>query len=281
MLGRLLVEALSAQARSVRGAGKPPWEDKSSYRVSKRGYHSNCHIWHDAETVTAIQEEVWNSKRKRLNVMTLITECGHERCVRLSHLTPATASQIGLIETLREDRKEWRSNMGSIRLLARQMQWDAAELSLVLRIPRQELKTMLETGPEVDTPRKSALKQEAVGEVPAPKSPSAFPPLPTLPLQGPLGNPANLVAMPGDDAGTIALTWTPAANATVHRVSMQVEGGDEIRHLPTALSGSTGAVNLTGVDPGCYWLIVIAGQGSEERGVAQWSQWSNWATVTL
>ena len=43
--------------------------------------------------------------------------------------------------------------------------------------------------------------------------------------QGPLGDPVGLTASSGPGVGQVSLRWTPAANATIHRVlSISIDG---------------------------------------------------------
>ena len=83
-----------------------------------------------------------------------------------------------------------------------------------------------------------------------------------------LGNPANLTATPGPGIGEVTLTWTPAANATLHLVAYRpVAGGDYQWRLVGA--GSATFSDLAAGQE--YWFIVIGGQPGNA-----WSQWSNW-----
>ena len=53
----------------------------------------------------------------------------------------------------------------------------------------------------------------------------------------PLGNPTNLAAAPGSQAGEVTLRWTAAANATVQWVYLVKPDGTDGRYWPHALAG--------------------------------------------
>ena len=91
----------------------------------------------------------------------------------------------------------------------------------------------------------------------------------------PLGNPTNLAAAPGSQAGEVTLRWTAAANATVQWVYLVKPDGTDGRYWPHALAGDADGVTITGLDAGeTYLFLVIAGQ-EQADGTTLWSQWSN------
>ena len=304
MLNRCLITAAASQFQNDKA--KPPWEDKSNYRESKRGYHSNCHLWHNIDEVDNVRESVWQTKRKPAAPLTLITQCGSDRCIRLTHLVPASKSDISFIDFLREERKDWRYNMGSIRLIARRMRWEDNELSLVLRIPRRELKELLENGPKEDVPYGERNPGPASGQPKSdqnaaastqstqsthsepnsaqingepPRSDGAMPPPPPIPMatnQSLLGNPSNLSAHPGEGEGALELVWSPAANATAHFVYFRQDGSAEAYRLPQQLPGNCGTVSLSELTGGRHWFILIACQTFSKDQDVVWSEWSNW-----
>ena len=92
----------------------------------------------------------------------------------------------------------------------------------------------------------------------------------------PLGNPTNLAAAPGSQAGEVTLRWTAAANATVQWVYLVKPDGTDGRYWPHALAGDAATLTVTGLDAGeTYYFLVIAGQ-EQADGTTLWSQWSNW-----
>ena len=92
----------------------------------------------------------------------------------------------------------------------------------------------------------------------------------------PLGNPTNLTAAPGSQTGEVALSWSPAANATVQWVYLVKPDGTDGRYWPHALAGDAATLTITGLDAGeTYYFLVIAGQ-EQADGTTRWSQWSNW-----
>ena len=92
----------------------------------------------------------------------------------------------------------------------------------------------------------------------------------------PLGNPTNLAAAPGSQSGEVALSWSPAANATVQWVYLVKPDGTDGRYWPHALAGDAATLTVTGLDAGeTYLFLVIAGQ-EQADGITLWSQWSNW-----
>ena len=86
-----------------------------------------------------------------------------------------------------------------------------------------------------------------------------------------LGNPTNLTAETGVDAGQVILRWKPGANATVHEVALRKQGenwDDRRRRFAGDASGAT----ITGLDAGMtYWFSVRAGRGSSAS--MEWSRW--------
>ena len=97
----------------------------------------------------------------------------------------------------------------------------------------------------------------------------------------PLGNPTNLTAAPGSQSGEVALSWSPAANATVQWVYLVKPDGADGRYWPHAQAGDTARLTVTGLDAGeTYYFLVIAGQ-EQADGATLWSQWSNWGQATL
>ena len=107
------------------------------------------------------------------------------------------------------------------------------------------------------------------------------PPLPLSVILGPLGNPGELVARPGAEEGTIALTWSPAANASAHLVYFAYGASEDVHELPQSLPGDCGAIDVTGVPSGFCRFVVIARQENAEGEAVEWSEWSNWATLSL
>ena len=92
-----------------------------------------------------------------------------------------------------------------------------------------------------------------------------------------LGNPTSLAAAPGSQSGEVALSWSQAANATVHWVYLVKPDGTDGRYWPHALAGDAATLAVTGLDAGeTYLFLVIAGQ-EQADGTPLWSQWSNWA----
>ncbi len=115
------------------------------------------------------------------------------------------------------------------------------------------------------------------GAAPAQDPPPLTPPPVPTPTPIVLGNPTNLTARPGPNAGRVSLRWTPAANATVHWVwsaKWDNTGGKWTR------GESDNRAVITGLEPGQdYWFRVIAGREISGQP-AQWSYWSNWAKAT-
>ena len=105
--------------------------------------------------------------------------------------------------------------------------------------------------------------------------------MPLLAAILPLGNPTNLAAAPGSQSGEVALSWSPAANATVQWVYLVKPDGTDGRYWPHAQAGDTATLTVTGLDAGeTYYFLVIAGQ-EQADGTTLWSQWSNWGQATL
>ena len=86
-------------------------------------------------------------------------------------------------------------------------------------------------------------------------------------------NPAGLEAEPGNSPGEVALTWTPAFNATAHWVwSVSADGTDG-----KWTAGQSGSAAVGDLEAGqIYWFVVI--EELEQRdGASQWSAYTNWA----
>ena len=99
--------------------------------------------------------------------------------------------------------------------------------------------------------------------------------MPPLAAALPLGNPTGLTAAPGSQSGEVALSWSPADNATVHWVYLVKPDGTDGRYWH-ALAGDAATLTVTGLDAGeTYLFLVIAGQ-EQSAGTTLWSQWSNW-----
>ena len=95
-----------------------------------------------------------------------------------------------------------------------------------------------------------------------------------------LGDPTGLTATPGSQGGAVSLSWTPGANATVHRVYLQKEDGTGGRYWSQALAGDAGAATIAGLEAGqIHQFWVRAGQLLSD-GNTHWSAWSNWARGT-
>lgn len=91
-----------------------------------------------------------------------------------------------------------------------------------------------------------------------------------------LGNPAGL-SVSSDAAGAATVTWTPAANATIHWVwRVKPDGMDGDWHRAAA---DAGTLTIEGLDSGAdYYFIAIAGR--TENNMTRWSQWTNWSART-
>ena len=85
-------------------------------------------------------------------------------------------------------------------------------------------------------------------------------------------NPTGLATEPGNSPGEVALTWTPAADATAHwawSVKADGTGGKWTE-------GQPGSAVVDGLEVGVtYWFVVIEELGQRD-GVSQWSAYSNW-----
>ena len=79
--------------------------------------------------------------------------------------------------------------------------------------------------------------------------------------------------MPGGNAGEVALTWTPAFNATAHWAwSVKADGTDG-----KWTEGQAGSAVVGDLEAGvAYWFVVIEELG-QRGGVSQWSAYSNWS----
>ena len=91
-----------------------------------------------------------------------------------------------------------------------------------------------------------------------------------------LGNPAGL-SVSSDMAGAATVTWTPAANATIHWVwRVKPDGMDGMWHRA---AGDAGTLTIEGLDSGAsYYFIVIA--GLTQNDMTGWSNWTPWSALT-
>ena len=91
-----------------------------------------------------------------------------------------------------------------------------------------------------------------------------------------LGNPAGL-SVSSDAAGMATVTWTPAANATIHWVwRVKPDGMDGMWHRAAA---DAGTLTIEGLESGAsYYFIVIA--GLTQNNMTSWSNWTPWSALT-
>ena len=95
--------------------------------------------------------------------------------------------------------------------------------------------------------------------------------------QGPLGSPVGLTASSGPGVGQVSLRWTPAANATMHRVFLISLDG---RYYEWHDAGHGEAV-ISSLEIGQeYHFIVVAGQVQPDGISVLWSGFTNWVTAT-
>ena len=303
----------AAQPYSPADPFAPP-QNSNDPRITeiKCRYRTRCSLRRDPATADAARIRVWEEQYKR-EAKFLVNKCGHPRCIRLTHLDT-------LIERDYDDLRQIQSavqNAGggragvaaaswlilkfSIRMEGDQ-DWNEPAWPLLLDVASWEFTAGMDDGRKA---RRELIRQyqaarqaeaEAVPAAPeaspasaaseaSPASDSALPPLPPLPPSpppaGPLGNPTNLTAQHGDTPGSVILTWTPALNATAHRIRYRIDGTDWQGEADQLLPGSMGEATLPQVKPAGRWhFIVIAGQQGAD-GAMTWSEWSNWATITV
>ena len=93
-----------------------------------------------------------------------------------------------------------------------------------------------------------------------------------------LGNPMGLSATGGTGSATVS--WTPAANATVHWVWSVKRDGSEVGKY-TRAAGDAGMVMVTDLTSGDYLFTVLAGQASDDGMSTAWSSWTAWAGASI
>ena len=111
-------------------------------------------------------------------------------------------------------------------------------------------------------------------------------PMPNSPPRPALGAPSGLSATTGSTAGSVNLSWTPGANATVHRLagikqSDESAGNTGRSYYPVwyDVSGS-GRHMVTGLEHGvAYVFAVAAGRPAVDGSGKEWSTWSATATA--
>lgn len=96
----------------------------------------------------------------------------------------------------------------------------------------------------------------------------------------PLGDISALSATAGAAAGTIALSWTPGANATRHWIA-GVKDADRSSLAVWMAADNMDSHTVTGLDGGAaYILTVISGRDLAGSGESEWSAWAPWVIVT-
>lgn len=278
-----------------------------------RGYHSHCWLWRDPATADTARIRVWEDLHKR-EAKFLVNKCGHPRCIRLTHLDNSLSrgdyQALQQIQSIVQSAGGGRAGVAAASQLIRNFSirmertqnWNEPAWPLLLDVAPYEFTGGMDDGRqarrELHRQNLAAKESEAVpasvaSEAPsmpavpeAPPAPdSALPPLPPLPPppppSGPLGNPTNLVAQPGDTPGSVMLTWTPAPNATAHRICYRLDGANGQGEVKQLLPGNLGEATLPQVAPAGRWhFIVIAGQRAAD-GTMAWSEWSNWASIAV
>ena len=99
-----------------------------------------------------------------------------------------------------------------------------------------------------------------------------------------LGTPANLAAVPGAAAGSVVLTWTPAAYAARHFVfgikQSDAEAGDTSNLAAWTFAERPNVHTITGLESGAaYYFTVTAGRADAD-GSNEWSPWAPWVVAT-
>ena len=310
LFGRI---AATTQPYSPADPFAPP-QNSNDPRITeiKRGYRTRCWLWRDPATADAARIRVWEDRHKR-EARFLVNKCGHPRCIRLTHLDSLSERDY---DDLRQIQSAVQSVGGgragvaaafqlirkfSMRMEGRQG-WNEPAWPLLLNVAPYELTAGMDDGQQAHrellrqnlaarqseaTPMPAASEAPPMPAIPeaSPAPDDALPPLPPLPPSpppaGPLGNPTNLTAQHGDTPGSVILTWTPALNATAHRICYRIDGTDWQGEADQLLPGSMGEATLPQVKPAGRWhFIVIAGQQGSD-GAMTWSEWSNWATITV
>ena len=293
-LGRMAAEVWAAQGQSQPADPLAPPQNGSDPRiaVARRGYRSNCWLWQDDATADAARRRVWQERHRR-SPEQLVSQCGHPRCVRQTHLAGFSQREYqlltriqGHIERAAGDRDGVARAAASIKTLSRARDIGHKDWAALLNVSLSDFEAGLAQGERqqqepapADTPATAPVASE-----PAPLSggslPPPPPPPPPLPPDGPLGNPTNLEARPGESPGSVVLAWTPAANATVQRIGYRLDGADGFGEVNQPLPGNLGVANLPELPVGRWHFIVIAGQQGLDDAMT-WSEWSNWATITV
>ena len=95
--------------------------------------------------------------------------------------------------------------------------------------------------------------------------------------QGPLGDPVGLTASSGPGVGQVSLRWTPAANATMHRVFLISIDGKYYEWHDAGQDEAIISYLQIGQE---YHFTVVAGQVQPDGISVLWSGFSNWVTAT-
>ena len=289
LFGRLAAEALAGQPSQPADSLVPPQNGNDPrIAVARRGYRSHCWLWQDDATVDAARRRVWQERHRR-SPEQLVSQCGHPRCVRQSHL--AGFSQLeyrlltriqGHIERAAGARDGVARAAALIKTLSRARDIGHKDWAALLNVSLSDFEAGLAQGERqqrepapADAPAAAPVASE-----PAPLPGGSLPPPPPPPPGGPLGNPTNLDARPGESPGSVVLAWTPAANATVQRIGYRLDGADGFGEVKQLLPGNLAVANLPELPAGRWHFIVIAGQQGADDAMA-WSEWSNWATITV
>ena len=99
-----------------------------------------------------------------------------------------------------------------------------------------------------------------------------------------LGTPANLAAAPGAAAGSVVLTWTPAAYAVRHFVfgikQSDAAAGDTSNLAAWTFAERPNVHTVAGLESGAaYYFTVTAGRANADGG-NEWSAWAPWVVAT-
>ena len=116
-------------------------------RVAKRGYKTKCWIWRDRKGSEQAQETAWYDWQKDSEIRSgfvLVTKCGHQQCIRKTHLSLIHQSLWNSWQEARNETQTMtneqlaeylQTNRRILKARAKRVGWKSLDVAMVLDIP--------------------------------------------------------------------------------------------------------------------------------------------------